>query len=135
MATGQQIYAFRSQFPEFDQVLEPDIAMSLDIATTWVDAAVWSSSDVDQARKLYAAHLLALKQLQLSASQFSGAGLTDIYVQSIGFGERHVTFGQRTFASSAEKSLGPGEQMLLSTLYGMQYIQLRARNIVPVAII
>lgn len=135
MATGQQIYAFRSRFPEFDKIDEPDISAALDNAATWVDPLVWSPSDVDTARKLYAAHLLALKQLQLSSSQYSGAGLTDIYVQSIGFGERRVTFGQRNFATNAEKSLGPGEQMLLSTLYGLQYVQLRSRNVIPVAII
>lgn len=133
MATGQQIYAFRSQYPEFDDVAEADIAISIDTASMWVDPQVWTPTDVNLAVQLLAAHFLSLKQQLLSSTQ--STGISDLYVQSVAFGERRISFGQRRFEAAAEKMLGPGEQMLLSTFYGMQFIQLRARNIIPIAIV
>jgi hypothetical protein len=82
----------------------------------------------------WAAHFLSLKQMQLASVEFGGTGASDLFIRQISFGERHISFGQRQYEQAAEKMLGPGEQMLLSTIYGMAFIQLRSRNVIPVAI-
>jgi hypothetical protein len=135
MASTQLIYQFRSLFPEFDTAPDPDIASSLDLSSIWLDASLWSPTDYPMALMLWAAHWLSLKQLQLASVTVGGTGASDIYVRAISFGERHVTFAERRTNSVGEKMLGPGEQMLLDTIYGQAFIQLRSRNIIPVMII
>lgn len=135
MASTQLIYKFRSKFPEFDQASDPDIAVSLDTSMLWIDKVLWSERDYDMAVMFWAAHFLSLKLQQLASVQFGGTGSSDLFIHAIRFGERSVSFGQRQHETAAEKMLGPGEQMLLSTIYGSAYIQLRARNIIPIAIV
>jgi hypothetical protein len=135
MASSQLIWQFRSQFSEFDTVPDADVASSLDVSTLWLDPNLWSAQDYPLAIMFWAAHYLSLRQQQLASVQFGGTGATDLFIRQISFGERRVAFNQRKYETAGEKMLGPGEQMLLSTLYGMQFIQLRARNIIPVAIV
>jgi hypothetical protein len=136
MATSKSIYAFRSQFSEFDTVADADIASALDTATLWVDPLIWSATDYPQALLFWAAHFLSLKQMQLASVEFGGTGASDIYIRSISFGERHVVFNERKdTASESDKMLGPGEQMLLDTIYGQLFLQLRSRNVFPIAVI
>lgn len=134
MASTQLIYQFRSQFAEFDTVPDADIASSLDIATLWLDQTLWNPSDYHLALMFWAAHYLSLKQQQLASVTVGGTGETDLFIREISFGERRVSFGQRQ-QYAKETMLGPGEQMLQATIYGMQYLQLRSRNIIPVAIV
>lgn len=135
MASTQAIYQFRSQFSEFDTVPDADVASSLDVSALWLDPTLWDPTDYKLALMFWAAHYLSLRQQQLAGVEFGGTGATDLYIKNISFGERRVSFGQRQYELAGEKMLGPGEQMLLSTLYGMQFIQLRQRNIIPVAIV
>lgn len=135
MASTSLIYQFRSQFPEFDTVPDADIAVALDTSLLWLDPTLWDANDFPMALMFWAAHFLSLKQMQLASVQFGGTGASDLYIRQISFGERRVAFNQRKYETAAEKMLGPGEQMLLSTIYGMAFIQLRSRNIIPVAII
>lgn len=136
MATSRDIYAFRSQFAEFETVSDGDIAVALNTASLWVDSTKWSTTDFPQALLFWAAHFLSLKQMQLASVEFGGTGASDIYIRSISFGERHVVFNERKDAQSeADKMLGQGESMLLDTIYGQLFVQLRSRNIFPIAII
>jgi uncharacterized protein DUF4054 len=135
MAESKLIYQFRSQFSEFDSVPDADVASSLDISALWLDKTLWSAQDYPLAILFWAAHYLSLRQMQLASVEFGGTGATDLFIRQISFGERRVSFNQRKYETAGEKMLGPGEQMLLSTLYGMQFIQLRSRNIIPVVIV
>jgi hypothetical protein len=135
MASTQSIYQFRSLFPEFDSAVDADIASSLDVSALWLDQTIYTAQDYPMAIMFWAAHYLSLKLQQLASVQFGGTGATDLYINKISFGERRVSFGQRQYEMASEKMLGPGEQMLMSTIYGQQFIQLRARNVVPVAIV
>lgn len=135
MATTQQIFQFKSRFPEFETAADADVSSALDTSALWIDPAVWSINDYAQALALWAAHFLTLKQIQLASVQFGGTGSSDIYVRSVSFGERRVVFDARSGSSYGEKMLGPGEQLLLQTIYGQMYITLRARNVIPVAIV
>lgn len=135
MASTQQIYQFRSQFSEFDQVADADIANAINTSALWVDKAVWNAADYPQAVLLWAAHYLSLWLLEKASVQFGGTGDSGLYISSISFGERHVTFSQRGNEQASEKMLGPGEQMLMNTIYGQMYITLRQRNIIPIGVI
>jgi hypothetical protein len=135
MAATQLIYQFRSRFPEFASVLDADIAMALDTGAVWLDQAKWTVRDYPLALLYFAAHYLSLQQQELASVQFGGVGESDLYLRSISIGERHVTFAQRKYITAAEKMLGPGEQMFLLTIYGQYFIQLRSRNIFPIAVV
>jgi hypothetical protein len=134
MASTKLIYQFRSLFDEFSSASDADIGSSLDISNLWLDPTLWSAQDFPLAIMFWAAHYLSLKLQQLASVEFGGTGATDLYIRQISFGERHVAFNQRSYEQAAEKMLGPGEQMLMSTIYGMQFIQLRSRNVIPVAV-
>jgi hypothetical protein len=137
MATTQQIFAFRSRFAEFDtsDVDSAAIAEALDTASLWLDARLGTPDDFDMALLYWAAHYLTLKQMQLASVQFGGVGSSNTFLRSISFGERRVQFGERKALSSSEKMLGPAEQMLTDTMYGQLFLMLRARNIIPVAVV
>lgn len=135
MATTQQIYQFRSQFSEFDQTADADVANALNAAALWVDPLVWSAKDYPQAVLYWAAHFLSLWLLEKASVSFGGSGDSSLFISSIEFGERRVDFDQRSGYQATENSLGPGEQLLMNTLYGQLYLQLRARNIIPIGIV
>ena len=135
MAATQQIYQFKSRFPEFATVADADIAMALDMAVVWIDQNKWSFKDYPAAVLFWAAHYLSLQQQELTSVEFGGTGASDLYMRSISIGERHVTFAQRKYITAAEKMLGVGEQMYLLTIYGQYFLQLRSRNIIPIAVV
>lgn len=137
MATAQQIYKFRSQFNEFsgNNVADPDIALSIDTASLWIDQNLWSANDYPLAILYWAAHFLTLKQMQLASVQLGGTGTTDLFIRNITFGERSVGFQQRQGAKSSEALAGPGEELLNETIYGQLYLMLRTRNVPGVAVI
>ena len=51
------------------------------------------------------------------------------------FGERLVSYQQRAGLAELMKAAAPGEALLELTVYGQAYLQLRARNIIPVAVV
>lgn len=134
-ATTQQIYQFRSQFGEFTNSSDADIANALNIAMLWVDQSVWSAKDYPQAVLLWAAHYLNLWLLEKASVQVGGTGDSSLYIQSISFGERHIEFQQRQQPSGLSEMLAPGEQLLLNTIYGQMYLMLRQRNVIPFRIV
>ena len=137
MATAQQIYAFRSKFAQFDRddVSSAAIAEALDTASLWLDVRLWTPDDYQAALLYWAAHYLTLSLLQLAAVELGGVGSSSTFVRSISFGERRVQFGEMKAGQSAEKMLGPAEQMLTDTMYGQLFLMLRARNIIPVVVV
>jgi hypothetical protein len=135
MATATDIAAFRSQFSEITPVTDPQIAAVLNVTDVIVQPALWpSAKDYVLARMTYAAHLLTLVLMNTANATIDGTGMSDLFVSSIGFGERHVSFSRRTF-EGVEGMVGPGENLLPTTIYGQLYLQLRNRNIVAVAIV
>lgn len=135
MPVAQQIYKFRSQFSEFEASTDAEIANAINFANLWVDQTKWSATDYPQAVLLWAAHYLSLWLLEKASVQFGGTGDSSLFVSSVSFGERHVTFGQRNMGQANENSLAPGEQMLMNTMYGQMFLMLRSRNIIPIAVI
>ena len=135
MANIKDIAAFRAKFSAFADLDDTPIAAVLNTADVYLDPAKWSGRDFATARMYWAAHMLSLQQQNLANSTIDGTGLSDLYVKSIRFGERLVTFQQRQSFEQAEAGMGPGEIMLTATPYGQFYLQLRSRNIITVAII
>lgn len=135
MAANVDIFRFRAQFPELKDATDADIAVAFDTATLWVDPGVYTALDYPFALLYWAAHFTVLKQMQLASVAFGGTGETDIFIRSIGFGERRVQFGQRQSGKGMQLIVGPGEDLLDQTIYGQLYLQLRSRNVIPVVVI
>jgi hypothetical protein len=129
------VFAFRSRFSEFNDVADPEIDLGLQIAQLWVDPLIWDPNDYPMALLFWAAHFVSLKRLQLASVEFGGSGAVDLFVRSIGIGERRVMFGERGAYAKGEASMGPGEALLEQTIYGMLYLTLRARNVPSVLVI
>lgn len=129
------IATFRSMFDVFSGVTDPEITTALNVAHLFVDPLIWDPGDYPDAVMFFAAHFLSLMQQQLASVQIGGAGSMDLFIRSVGFGERRVMFGERTGMVRGEVQLGAGETMLQYTIYGMTYLQLRNRNVPAVAIV
>lgn len=138
MAKAQDIFAFRSQFPEFASIKDADLAAVLNTADIYLDADMWSARDFPLARMYWVAHMLTLSQQQaaiISTTDGGSGGSFDLYLHSIRIGERTISFSQRKAFESSATTSGPGEQMLSYTYYGQMFIQLRTRNIIPIAVV
>lgn len=135
MAKAQDVFAVRSQFPEFSQVSDADIAAVLNTADIYLDPTQWSTTDFPVARLYWVAHMLTLQQMQGASVELGGTGMADLFLRQVRIGERTIGFGQRQFAKAAASGSGPGEEMLSYTYYGQFFIQLRTRNIIPIAIV
>jgi hypothetical protein len=94
------------------------IQVALLAATQMVDPKIWNPGDYIPAVLYWAAHFLTLKLWQIASAEVGGAGTTDLFIRSIGFGDRRVMFGERRTDTSAQTMLGPGESMLDLTIYG-----------------
>jgi hypothetical protein len=135
MATATDIFAFRARFPEFASVKDADIAMVFNTADVYLDSNQWSVRDFSLARLYWVAHMLILQQEQGTNTDLGGAGTADLFLRQVRIGERNVSFGQRQFAKGAAAGGGPGEEMLSYTQYGQLFLQLRARNIIAIAVV
>lgn len=135
MAKSADVFAFRAQFPEFSSVKDADIAATLNTADIFLDPNQWSTRDYALARMYWVAHMLTLQQMQGASIELGGTGMADLFLRQIRIGERTVGFGQRQFAKGAASTAGPGEEMLSYTYYGQLYLQLRARNIIAIAVV
>jgi Protein of unknown function (DUF4054) len=135
MATAADVHAFRAKFMELSSLSDPQIAAGLNLADVMLGSGSnWQSQrDFAEARMQYAAHQAIMQQMAMSAAG-DGSGLSDLYVQSIRFGERTVTFGRRENVGS-DNAASVGEAMLETTTAGQLFLELRARNIVPVGLV
>jgi hypothetical protein len=139
-ASNADIAQFKSQFKEFSSVGDAQVAAAYNITDVILDSSVWSSArDFAMARLQLTAHMLAMAiQGTMFAASGIGGGVLGLYMSSIRFGERDVSFGTRPtlgVASTAIGTLDVGELNLVDTMYGQTYLLLRNRNIVPVAIV
>lgn len=144
MATSQDIIAFKTQMPVFASARDADIAAVLNTAAFMVpNDGTYDSLSYPRAMRLYAAWLLDLMQQQEANASLSGqegessSTPLDTVVSSITFGERTVSFAQRGLISSnsAAETLGPGEALFNANIWGVMYLQLRSRNVVPVMVV
>jgi len=130
MATVEDVTAFKAKWSgAFNAVPDGDVAAVLDETDIWLDSRQWQPRDFPLARMLWAAHSLQLFQLQRSSAlgAATGLGSADLFVRSVGFGERRVMFGERRIGRESAAG-GPGDSLLQTTIYGLQFLQLRARN-------
>lgn len=137
MASSKDVLSFRSYFTEFEDSSDADIATVLNATDVFLDEAMWpNKKDFALARKYWAAHMLTLQLMQGSLkTSVAGVSLADVVLKTVRIGERHVGFEQRSAFANAEASAGPGEILQSTTMYGQLYLQLRSRNIIPVAIV
>jgi hypothetical protein len=135
MAKSSDIFAFRAQFPGFASVQDADIAMMFNTADIYFDSSQWSPTDFPMARMYWVAHMLTLMSEQGANIALGGSGTADLFLRQVRIGERTIGFGQRQFAKGAAGSSGPGEEMLSYTFYGQMFLQLRARNIIAIAVV
>lgn len=110
---------FLTLFEEFKKVAPPKIQAYLDIATTRVAPAVWGAN-ASYATALLAAHMLAHSGTQGNGG--SGGALTQEAVGDL----------SRAYATVGVP--GSGDQELLTTGYGQQFVALRRETIVTAMI-
>jgi hypothetical protein len=139
-ASNADIAQFRSQFKEWSSVSDAQVAAAYNVADIIMDSTVWPSQrDFAMARLQLAAHLLAMStQGTMFAASGLGGGVLGLYMSSIRFGERDVSFGTRPIFGTAGSAIGTldvGELNLVDTMYGQTYLLLRNRNIIPVGIV
>lgn len=135
MTLQVNLFAFRNRFSEFKDVGDDVLGLFLDFAMTQLDKATWDiGTDYEKGVLYLTAHLTA-KFLQQQAQAQDGSGPTDLFVSSIHFGERSVSFGRRGETDTVLGALGPGEKGLDDTLYGQMFLMLRSRNVQPIAIV
>jgi hypothetical protein len=134
MATPEDIVRFRAAFPEFVTVSDPAIATVLNTTDLFLDEEVWAPRDWPMARYYWAAHMLQLQQIQSASVELGGAGMADLYMKNVRYEGKMVSFGER-MSFSKEGTSGPGEELLTLTTYGLMYLQLRTRNIMPVLVV
>jgi hypothetical protein len=137
MASSADVNAFRAQFMEMDAATDPQIAAALNTTDVMLGSGSnWSSQeDFALARNMHAAHLLTLQLMQLANDSDGGIGLSDLFVQQIRFGERHITFGQRQMFNSVGANVAPANALYYTTTQGQLFMQLRDRNIIPVMLV
>jgi hypothetical protein len=86
------------------------------------------------ARYYWAAHMLQLAQQQSASAAIGGSGMADLFTRMVRYEGKMVSFGERQLFAK-EATAGPGEELLTLTYYGLMYLQLRTRNIMPVLVI
>jgi hypothetical protein len=137
MATSADVNAFRAKFMELSGATDQQIAAGLNLADVLLGSGSnWQSQiDFREARLQLAAHQVIVSNMQ-AANAAQGVMSADLYLNTIHFGERSVGYGQRTgFGGEGNKGIGIGEAMLEITEPGMLFLQLRARNIIPVMLV
>jgi hypothetical protein len=135
MATSTDVNAFRANFIELSAATDPQIAAALNTTDVMLGSGRnWASQDDFQlARKQYAAHLVIMQMMQM-ANAGDGTGMADTMVTSIKFGERTITFGQRSSMSKIQEA-DPSDATFYLTQQGQLFLQLRDRNIIGVMLV
>lgn len=134
MSIQLNVFAFRSRFPEFKTVPSDTVTFMLEYAATQLSKDVWTIGNDYELGILYLTAHMVSKWQQTQANASDGSGATDLFVQSIHFGERSVSFGRRGDSDSKVGALGLGEKGLDDTLYGQMFLNLRQRNVPSIAI-
>lgn len=106
---------FLTLFDEFKNVPTPKLNAFVGIATTRVDADTWGAN-ADYARALLTAHMLAKSGGIGGSGGASGGALTQESVGDL----------SRSFATVGVP--GSGDQELLTTAYGQQFVELRRES-------
>lgn len=141
MAIEADVSSFRSRFPEFSAVADGTINTFLEYAKTQIDTVIWSVPDEYALGLLYltAHHVSKYNQIQAnisSSAAVSGTGATDLFVQSVSFTDRSISFGRRTGdTDSRVGALGVGERGLDDSLYGQMFLSLRSKIVFPIAVV
>lgn len=115
MASNIDSTYFLTLFDEFSKVAKPKIQAYLDIATTRVPSTVWGSNTA------YATALLTAHMLTASGRQGLGSGGGAVTDESVGD-------LSRSFATVFEP--GSGDAALMTTRYGIDFVELRNETIV-----
>jgi hypothetical protein len=136
-APSPDLPTFRQWFPEFgtEAVTDPVVTQALLAASLWIDPDMWSVTDYPMAILYWSAHWIQMIQNQIATMEIAGTGATDVFLRTINIGERTLGFAERSGDSSEEAMAAPGESLFDETIYGMLYLQLRARNIPAVLVI
>lgn len=143
------IAEFRAAFPEFAEVSDAQVQLSLDTAMQWIDT-FWFPIDAKLAVMYAAAHYLSLHD-RASGGQISGGGGTGggggvvdpevglIWVKSVRFRDRQVSY-ERVGVGQEKTSSGGGTTAASAdfweaTPYGQLYLSFRRRNVPHVAVV
>ncbi len=143
---------FRKMFPEFDDVGDDHVQLYLDIGMLWVDT-FWDPIDAKIAVMYVAAHYIWIHDLASGGtissgseggSGGSGGGPVDpevgkIWVKSVRFRDRSVTYERVGMASDTSKSSGQDRaasaEFWESSPYGLMYLSFRRRNVPHCAVV
>jgi hypothetical protein len=145
---------FRKAFPEFAGATDDQIQMAIDTGMTWVDDW-WFWPDMKLAVMYAAAHYLYLHD-KASGGLITGGGGTGgggappviddeaglIWVKSVRFRDRQVTYERVSGASAGGSDSGSGTKTVASSAdfwnsspYGKLYLSYLRRNVPHVAVI
>jgi hypothetical protein len=139
---------FRIVFPEFSEVSDEQLQFYIDTAMQWVDT-FWFPTDAKLAVMYAAAHYLSMQDRAsggeiTSGSEGGGGGsvvdpeIGKIWVKSIRFRDRSVTYDRVGAASEAQQATGgqaSAAEFWEATPYGLIYLSFRRRNVAHVAVI
>lgn len=115
MASNIDVHYFLELFDEFSKVKVPKIQAYLDIATTRVPSTVWGANTG------YATALLTAHMLTASGRGGLGSGGGAVTDESVGD-------LSRSFATVFEP--GSGDAALMTTRYGIDFVELRNETII-----
>jgi hypothetical protein len=144
---------FRKLFPEFADISDEHVQFYLDIGVSWVDT-FWDLQDAKVASMYVAAHYIWIHDLAsggtLSSEAGGGSGgggstspidpeVGKIWIKSVRFRDRQVTYERVGMASDSSKSSGQeanaSAEFWESSPYGLMYLSLRRRNVPHCAVV
>ena len=142
---------FRAMFPEFSDMSDATVQLSIDTGMLWVDT-FWSPYDAKLGVMYAAAHYLQMHQLAtggaLGEGESGGSGgevgpidpdVGKIWIKSVRFRDRQVTYDRVGVAASKQGGGGSvtssAEEFWEATPYGQMYLSFLRRNAPHVAVI
>jgi Protein of unknown function (DUF4054) len=136
MERNQEIVAFKAHFPLLQDLSDPDVGLAIDAANIFLDANVWPSAvDFQAARWYWIAHWLTMSQRAAMGAELGGSGAIDLFLRGVRYEGKMVQYAQRTYGSESAKDISPTDASYFTTTYGQLFLQLRTRNIIPIAVI
>jgi len=144
---------FRNAFPEFSGATDGQVQTALDTGMLWIDT-FWFKPDDKMAVMYAAAHYLYLHD-RASGGMITGGGGTGggtppvidseaglIWVKSVRFRDRQVTYERVSGAAAGDSGGGSGETVTSSAKdfwesspYGQLYLSFQRRNVPHIAVI
>lgn len=122
------VFSFRSRFPEFKDIVDPSIKIILDLAQRQISKDRWIQIDYEDAVLFWTAHMLQVTQTQATIADINGVAASDLFIRTVRYEGKLISFGERQGVRRAESSSGPGESLLDSTTYGQMFKVLRNRS-------